>query len=139
MSAHVMNVPSRKTSRCVRQRDYPFSKRCLCQLRRSPIQRVDGGSRFQTQHFGRQTIAPPEVTTERPADPTTFPTLRPTEEEHISDNRVLAPGNVCEQRGGDETCNRNCKQDNKTRFADSDLEILKFFPTVNGSEVFKMK
>lgn len=103
-----------KTSRCVRQRDYPFSKRCLCQLRRSPIQRVDGGSRFQTQHFGRQTIAPPEVTTERPADPTTFPTLRPTEEEHISDNRVLAPGNVCEQRGGDETCNRNCKQDNKT-------------------------
>ncbi|KAK6044339.1 hypothetical protein COOONC_18156, partial [Cooperia oncophora] len=34
-----------KSARCVRQHDYPFNKRCLCQLRRSPVHRVDGGNR----------------------------------------------------------------------------------------------
>ncbi|CAB3406207.1 unnamed protein product [Caenorhabditis bovis] len=37
---------SDSAARCIRQRDNPLVKKCICQVRRSPIRKIDGGSRI---------------------------------------------------------------------------------------------
>ncbi|VDL76564.1 unnamed protein product [Nippostrongylus brasiliensis] len=48
-----------KMARCVRQRNFPLNKRCLCQLRRAPMKRVDGGSRQSPRyHVHKKSYGP---------------------------------------------------------------------------------
>nr|CDJ95667.1 Hypothetical protein CBG03494 [Haemonchus contortus] len=99
-----------KTARCVRQREYPFNKRCLCQLRRSPTRRVDGGNRPTTTKHRKErkqhSLARHNITADH---------IRPrasaqNQQDEVSRNEVTEELNICARLDGDEVCDRSCKK-----------------------------
>ncbi|ETN78122.1 hypothetical protein NECAME_10571 [Necator americanus] len=111
-----------KSARCVRQHEFPFHKRCLCQVRRSPMHRVDGGSRISDDKASLTPRAETDVTSKR--------ALLPRDGGHIvAGNAVVAEEeeedtNICAREDGDEVCNRQCRTNDTSRSVNGDESVV---------------
>ncbi|VDM82741.1 unnamed protein product [Strongylus vulgaris] len=104
----------RTTARCVRQHEFPFQKRCLCQVRRSPMHTVDGGS----HKVGKNPAL--RNTTEMPIKRALLENLSEKKRNHELDagDVPLLKEDVCTENNGDEVCDRKCSS-NDTNSSDS--------------------
>ncbi|VDM77300.1 unnamed protein product [Strongylus vulgaris] len=95
----------RTTARCVRQHEFPFQKRCLCQVRRSPMHTVDGGS----HKVGKNPAL--RNTTEMPIKRALLEKLSKEKKRNpeldVGDVPLLKE-DVCTENNGDEVCDRKC-------------------------------
>ncbi|WKY08265.1 hypothetical protein Q1695_007626 [Nippostrongylus brasiliensis] len=103
-----------KMARCVRQRNFPLNKRCLCQLRRAPMKRVDGGSRQSPRyHVHKKSYGPRNSSADFNWAQVAAQQKTAIEQEIVK-NAVLADDNVCERENADELCDESCKSKNST-------------------------
>ncbi|CAJ0601689.1 unnamed protein product [Cylicocyclus nassatus] len=87
------------TARCVRQHEFPFQKRCLCQVRRSPVHKVDGGrlgAKLQNSTEKPFKRALPEPRKEK------------WQEMQLVGGEARLSDEPCAKENGDELCDRKC-------------------------------
>uniref|UniRef100_A0A7I4YQB5 Thyroglobulin type-1 domain-containing protein n=1 Tax=Haemonchus contortus TaxID=6289 RepID=A0A7I4YQB5_HAECO len=99
-----------KTARCVRQREYPFNKRCLCQLRRSPTRRVDGGNRPPSTKHRKERKQHPVARHNITDHIRPRASAQNHQQDEVSRNEVTEELNICARLDGDEVCDRSCKK-----------------------------
>ncbi|KAJ1346434.1 hypothetical protein KIN20_001211 [Parelaphostrongylus tenuis] len=115
----------RNSARCARQSEFPYIKRCLCHIRRSPLHRVDGGSyykddmsRNENESFTRR-----EATSVERLYTTKSASADYKDQQAVGRNEVQLQENVCTRKNGDEICNRNCKTSNKSSFGQCQADV----------------
>ncbi|KJH48426.1 hypothetical protein DICVIV_05471 [Dictyocaulus viviparus] len=105
----IRNGSSRTSARCVRQRESPFNMRCLCHVRRSPVQRIDGGSHYgNVPQITNNSLTQQSLTDHTRSDVKSL-SIALRNEMEITRNEVLVENNVCNRSDGDEICDKDCK------------------------------
>lgn len=111
----------RMSARCMRQREYPFTRRCVCQARKAPVRRIEGGSEIRKS-----------PSTLRHVDDVVH-RLDPSDEienNEISANFKESPLKVmdlhCGRLGDDTQCDRHCKKVNNQRYCTFLIGVINF-------------
>ena len=96
------------SARCLRQKEFPFIKRCICQAKRAPVRRIEGGS-IPKIAKGTKTFEEKEIhRTEYSGEV--------MKNEVWKDSPLRVMDLHCGRTGDDAQCDRHCKKVNIQRY-----------------------